>query len=146
MGEVGIMEEVYQASYKWNFSVENGRTLMISWRFQTWGSGRMMLLQAEKESSSHHLLRCIVQADYMRIQPLTIFFFQQENIIKCLAIRSSEVDSTYNKKKKNREEKISVEVLSKIEYTYLIFYFKPFDNVFEEMEWKDRMWDQSEII
>lgn len=66
MGEVGIMEEVYQASYKWNFSVENGRTLMISWRFQTWGSGRMMLLQAEKESSSHHLLRCIVQADYMR--------------------------------------------------------------------------------
>lgn len=69
------MEEVYQASYKWNFSVENGRTLMISWRFQTWGSGRMMLLQAEKESSSHHLLRCIVQADYMRIQPLTIFFF-----------------------------------------------------------------------
>lgn len=66
--------------------------------------------------------------------------------MKCLAIRSSEVDSTYNKKKKNREEKISVEVLSKIEYTYLIFYFKPFDNVFEEMEWKDRMWDQSEII
>lgn len=43
------MEEVYQASYKWNFSVENGRTLMISWRFQTWGSGRMMLLQAEKK-------------------------------------------------------------------------------------------------